>query len=87
MLNQDLVTAVARENDISQAKAKEIIASVFSAIAKGADGDPLQIHGFGSFRVVERKARKAKNPQTGEDMMIPAKKVLKYTQSKTLFVK
>jgi len=47
-------------------------------------GDSIGISGFGSFKVVERKARKGRNPLTGKEIKIPAKKVVKFTAGKGL---
>ena len=47
-------------------------------------GDPVNISGFGSFKVVQRKARKGRNPRTGEEVQIPASKVVKFKPSKAL---
>jgi DNA-binding protein HU-beta len=47
-------------------------------------GDSVAISGFGSFKVVERKARKGRNPRTGEEIRIPASKAVKFTPGKTL---
>jgi Bacterial nucleoid DNA-binding protein len=44
----------------------------------------VSIHGFGSFKVVQRAARKGRNPQTGEEIHIPASKAVKFTPSKAL---
>ena len=47
-------------------------------------GDDVSITGFGSFKVVKRKARKGRNPRTGKELKIPAKKAVKFTPGKAL---
>lgn len=47
-------------------------------------GEKVSIAGFGTFETVERAARKARNPQTGEKMTVPAYKAPKFKASKTL---
>ena len=47
-------------------------------------GDAVSISGFGSFKVVERKARKGRNPRTGEEIQIPASKAVKFLPGKAL---
>jgi DNA-binding protein HU-beta len=47
-------------------------------------GDIVAVSGFGSFKVVERKARKGRNPRTGEEIRIPASKAVKFTPGKAL---
>jgi len=56
--------------------------AIFGATLK--KGDSVSIAGFGSFKVVERKARKGRNPRTGQEIQIPASKAVKFTPSKTL---
>jgi integration host factor beta subunit len=52
-----------------------------NALAKGKD---VKITGFGSFKVKERKARTGRNPRTGAEVAIPAKKVVKFKPGKEL---
>jgi DNA-binding protein HU-beta len=47
-------------------------------------GDTVTLVGFGTFKVVERKARKGRNPQTGEEIDIKASKAPKFTPGKAL---
>ena len=47
-------------------------------------GESVAISGFGGFKVVERKARKGRNPRTGEEIRIPASKAVKFTPGKAL---
>jgi len=47
-------------------------------------GEKVALVGFGTFQVVTRKARTGRNPQTGEALQIPAKKVPKFTPGKDL---
>jgi len=46
--------------------------------------DALAITGIGSFKAVQRKARKGRNPRTGKELMIPAHKAVKFTVGKGL---
>lgn len=58
---------------------------LFDIISEGLkQGDAVSISGFGSFKLVNRKARKGRNPRTGEEMQIPASKTVKFTPSKAL---
>lgn len=47
-------------------------------------GESVTFTGFGSFKVVERAARKGRNPRTGKEITIPASKVAKFTPGKGL---
>lgn len=60
---------------------KDVFASIITR-AKG--GEVVSIQGFGNFRMVDRKATKARNPKTGDTFDVPATKRMKFTASKTL---
>jgi len=47
-------------------------------------GDAVTLVGFGTFSVIKRRARVGRNPQTGKEIKIPAKKVVKFTPGKAL---
>ena len=58
---------------------------VFSTITKALQKkDPVTLIGFGTFKVGERKARTGRNPQTGAEIKISAKKVAKFVPGKAL---
>jgi DNA-binding protein HU-beta len=68
---------------LAQAEAAyEKLFAIIGATLK--NGDAIAISGFGSFKVVDRKARKGRNPQTGKEIMIPASKAVKFTAGKGL---
>jgi DNA-binding protein HU-beta len=85
MNKADLTAQLAKESGLSKAKAAEsiniIIGSINKALAKGGS---VSLVGFGTFSVAKRKARTGRNPQTGETMKIPAKKVPKFSAGKGL---
>ena len=59
--------------------------NVFAIIqANLKKGDDVAITGFGSFKVVQRKARKGRNPRTGKELKIAARKAVKFTAGKAL---
>ncbi len=77
MNKQDLVEAVAKELDTSKAQGKRAVNAVLSGISKGLRKDKnVQLIGFGTFLVRRRKARKGRNPQTGETISIKACKTV-----------
>ncbi|MEE9214562.1 MAG: HU family DNA-binding protein [Thermodesulfobacteriota bacterium] len=77
MNKQDLVEAVAKELDTSKAQGKRAVNAVLSGISKGLRKDKnVQLIGFGTFLVRRRKARKGRNPQTGETINIKAGKTV-----------
>jgi len=79
----ELADAVAEANDISKAKAKEVVASVFAAIIEAAKrGEEVAIVGFGRFSVKDRPAREGRNPATGAPLKIAASKSIAFKLSK-----
>ena len=77
MTKRDLIEKVAdRKKDITQKDAELIVNTVFDAMTEAlASGDRIEIRGFGSFEVRERRARDGRNPRTGEQVSLKAKKV------------
>jgi len=85
MNTTELVDAVAEANDLSKAKAKEVVNSILAAIIDAARrGEEVAIAGFGRFSVKERPARQGRNPRTGEALDIPASKALGFKVSKSV---
>ena len=65
--------------------AQAAVDCVFSSITNALEnGDSVSLIGFGTFKVAERNARQGRNPQTGEEMYIPASKVPKFSAGKAL---
>ena len=80
----DLIDEVAKVVSTKK-KAQEAVDCVFSSITKAMKtGDTVTLVGFGTFKVVERKARKGRNPQTGEEIDIKASNAPKFTAGKAL---
>ena len=80
----DLINEVAKVVSTKK-EAQEAVDCVFSSITRALKkGDTVTLVGFGSFKVVERKARKGRNPQTGEEIDIKASKAPKFTPGKSL---
>ena len=66
-------------------EAKAAVDCVFSTITKALKKkDTVALVGFGTFKVAQRNARKGRNPQTGQEMTIKAKKVPKFVPGKAL---
>lgn len=80
----DLVNAVA-EVLSTKKEAQEAVDCVFDTIKKTLKkNEAVQIVGFGSFKVNKRAARKGRNPQTGQEIQIAARKVPKFVPGKAL---
>ena len=87
MSKKDLIDAVAEATELSKDKAGVAVEAVIKHIETTMkNGSEVRIPGFGTFKVTNRKARKARNPQTGVEMMLKAARVPKFTASKTLSV-
>ncbi len=79
-----LIELVAKKTGQPKTVVADIINQSISAIVKTAKKEPVRLVGFGTFSVTKRKARKARNPRTGETIKIKAKKVLKFKPSKNV---
>ena len=80
----DLVEEVAKVVSTKK-EAQAAVDCVFSTITKALQKkDPVTLIGFGTFKVGERKARTGRNPQTGAEIKISAKKVPKFVPGKSL---
>jgi DNA-binding protein HU-beta len=75
------VSKVLKTKKDAQAAVDCVLSSITNALE---NGDSVSLVGFGTFKVTERKARQGRNPQTGQEMYIPASKVPKFTAGKGL---
>ena len=79
----DLIVAVAKDLGASKAMAEKAVNSVLDTIKKNVKKG-VNIIGFGSFSVGNRKARTGRNPQTGETIKIKASKTVRFKAGKAL---
>ncbi|WP_110113821.1 HU family DNA-binding protein [Bacillus sp. CGMCC 1.16541] len=85
MNKTDLVNAVAEKSELTKSDATKAIDSLLDVISTTlGKGEKIQLIGFGTFEVRERAARTGRNPQTGEEMQIPASKVPAFKAGKEL---
>jgi len=85
MNKAQLVESVAKEIGSSKADAARVVDAVIGALSKGLKKDrDVQLVGFGTFRIKQRKARTGRNPQTGEKMKIKASKTASFKPGKAL---
>ena len=85
MNKSDLIEAMADSADISKAAAGRALDGLLDAItASVKKDDPVSIVGFGTFQKMRRKARKGRNPQTGESIKIKASKNPAFKAGKAL---
>tara|TARA_B100000678_G_C17872678_1_gene367996 strand:+ start:35 stop:307 length:273 start_codon:yes stop_codon:yes gene_type:complete len=79
MNKAELVDAMAAEAGISKAEAKKALDAMVAATTGALkSGDRVSLVGFGSFSVSKRNARTGRNPQTGKEIQIAAKNVIKF---------
>jgi DNA-binding protein HU-beta len=88
MNKAELIDAIAANAELSKVDAKKAL-DAFIGATTGAlkKGDRVALVGFGSFSVSARAARKGRNPQTGKEIKIAAKKVVKFKAGSELSVK
>lgn len=85
MNKTELVNSVAKQADLTKKEAGLAVDAVFETIQTSlAKGEKTQLVGFGTFEVRERAERKGRNPQTGEEIKIPAGKVPAFKAGKIL---
>jgi len=79
MNKAELIDAMANESGLSKADSKKALDAFVSATSAAMkNNDRISLVGFGSFSVTERAARTGRNPQTGKEIQIAAKKVIKF---------
>jgi DNA-binding protein HU-beta len=79
MNKAELIDAMAASSGLSKADCKKALSAFIEATTNALkNGDRVALVGFGTFSVTTRSARKGRNPQTGEEINIPAKKVVKF---------
>ena len=79
MTKKEIAKAIAEEMNLHQLLVKEIIQRLFDGIIETLEKEGrIELRNFGVFEVKDRKPRKARNPRTGEKVMVPAKKVVTF---------
>jgi integration host factor subunit beta len=76
MTKAELVEKVAVQINLTKKQTEVIVNTIFQSMTDSlAQGDKVELRGFGSFRIRERSARVGRNPKSGEKVNVPAKKV------------
>lgn len=84
MTKTELINEMAKVLD-STKEAQKALESLLSTISGALKkGDAVTLTGFGTFKVSKRKARKGRNPQTGEEIKIKSKNVARFVPGKNL---
>lgn len=85
MTKADIVENIYEKIGFSKKESAEIVDLVFDLIKETLEnGEKIKISGFGNFIVREKRPRKGRNPQTGEEIQISARKVLTFKPSQVL---
>lgn len=85
MNKQELIAKVAKDIKGTKSTAAQAIESVIEGITRALKkGDSVTFVGFGTFKTSNRKARTARNPQTGAAIKIPKRKAVRFVAGKAL---
>lgn len=79
MTKKDIVRMLAEKYSLPQVDAKKVVQGTFDAIIDTlAEKGRIELRNFGVFEVKTRKPRKGRNPRTGEQVFVPAKRVVTF---------
>jgi integration host factor subunit beta len=85
MTKAELVEEVAKESELTKKDAEVIVQTVLDSITDALQrGEGIEVRGFGSFRIRIRSPRQGRNPKTGLDVSVPAKKIPHFKPGKEL---
>lgn len=85
MNKQEVVAKIAKDAGLTKTSAAAAVDSLIDGITKALrKGDSVSFVGFGTFKTSNRKARTARNPQTGAPIKIPKRRVPKFAAGKAL---
>ena len=85
MTKKEIVKTISEEIGLTQLKTKEIVQKTFDAIVETLVEDGrIELRNFGVFEVKERAARKARNPRTGDKVLVPKKYVVTFKPGKEM---
>ena len=85
MTKADLIDSLAKRNELPRPKAEEFVNGLFDDLVTALkSGEKVNISGFGTFSVAERKGRLGRNPKTGETIEIAPSRAAKFKAGKTL---
>ena len=74
-----------RNTDLTKKEAAVLVESIFDTIKDSLEaGENIKVSGFGNFQVKDKSARRGRNPQTGEEIEIAARRVLTFKPSPVL---
>jgi nucleoid DNA-binding protein len=81
----DMVIEIAKKTNVEQQKVKQIVQLTLDSIVDILSTEKrIELRNFGVFEVRTRKARKARNPRTGDEVMVPSKQVVTFKAGKIM---
>ncbi len=85
MTKADIVETIYERVGFSKKESAELVETIFEVIKEAlVTGEKVKFSGFGNFIVREKNARKGRNPQTGEEIQLAARRVLTFKPSLVL---
>ena len=85
MTKADLITKIAEKSELSKKDSEKALNAVIAAITDAlTEGDKVQLTGFGTFEVRDKKEKEAINPRTKEKIVVPARKSPAFKAGKAL---
>src|SRR5438128_1448347 len=82
MTKADIVERIYERVGFSKKEATEVVESIFELVKRHLErGEKVKVSGFGNFVVNEKRPRKGRNPQTGEEIVISGRRVLTFKAS------
>jgi DNA-binding protein HU-beta len=85
MNKSELIQTIANRANITKVAATAAVDTFFDSLTKTLKkGQPITFVGFGTFRTANRKARIARNPQTGATIKVPKRRVVRFSAGKAL---
>ena len=85
MTKKEIVRIISDNLSLSQQDVKKVVQRTFDAVIEAlAKEGRIELRNFGVFEVKERKARKARNPRTGDEVQVPSKRVVTFKPGKEM---
>jgi len=79
LTKSDIISKVSSEIGLTNKKSIEAVDNIIEIIKSTLEsGEDVLFSGFGKFRILEKNVRKGRNPATGNDMMLPARRVVNF---------
>ena len=85
MTKADVIARIASQTGLTKTDVREVVEGFLDSVKYALrKDDPLEVRGFGTFQVVSRAPRKARNPRTGDEVVVPSRKQPVFKPSREL---